>query len=142
MDRTNANRTGINNPTTTIQHRKLVDIKRMIILDKEIEQQWAVMPKQAIRFLKETPLDSLNAHSFVKFWSQPTLVEYTRGRRLSDGDTFIGRFREASFSIALNYLKLGKVQEARALILNGTFLIECAVSIRTISSIMSCGLAQ
>ena len=94
------------------------------------------MPKQAVRFLKETPLDSLNAHSFVKFWSHPTVVEYTRGRCISAGDTFIGRFREASFSIALNYLKLGKVQEARALILNGTFLIECAVSIRTISSVM------
>jgi len=77
------------------------------------------MPKQAVAFLLETPLNSLTLYGYAKFWLSPMVVDYTRSVRLA------GTVRDASFSIALNYLKLGKVQEARALTLNGSFILGC-----------------
>jgi len=77
------------------------------------------MPKQAVAFLLETPLNSLTLYGYAKFWLSPMVVDYTRSVRLA------GTVRDASFSIALNYLMLGKVQEARALTLNGSFILGC-----------------
>ena len=88
-----------------------------------IEGHWKSLPKGAREFLLETPPESLDLHGFAKFWSSPLGVEYAwssiKSQRLAT------RVRNASFSIALNYWCQGKMKESRALMLNGSFFIEC-----------------
>ena len=67
------------------------------------------MPKQILEFLLKTLLDSLNLYRFAKFWLVLMVFEYTRSWQLTGG------MHDASFLIVLNYLELGKVQEARTL---------------------------
>ncbi len=92
-------------------------------VQKAIERQWQTLPKGARAFLLETPLDSLSLCEFAKFWSSPFLVDYTRGK------SFPGGVHDASYSLALSYLRLGRVRDARALMLNGSFIMECMVSV-------------
>lgn len=82
-----------------------------------IDRHWDAMPEQAKTWLLET-LDFLSLHKLAKFWSCQSMIEYTRGG-------IAGSVCGASWFIALNYLKLGKVAEARALTLNGSFLHQC-----------------
>ena len=106
---------------------------------QEINRHWANMPKQAKTFLLET-LDPPSLHKLAKFWSSPSVIEYTRNDIACDRNTQVGSHMVLEFGrlgmswscfsswfIALNYLKLGKVQEARILTLNGSFLHQCFV---------------
>ena len=89
-----------------------------------IDRHWLyTMPKQAKCFLLET-LD-ISFHGLAKFWSSPSVIEYTRGGVSGRAGSTCG----ASMFVALNYLKLGKDLEARALTLNGSFFHQCLVSI-------------
>lgn len=54
----------------------------------------------------------------VDFWSEPRRIEQARGSCASS----IGG---SSFFLALNYLFLGELLEAQALLLNGSFMHEC-----------------
>ena len=85
-----------------------------------IDRHWEAMPEQAKKFLLDTK-DSLSLHKLTKFWSCPSMIEYTRGG-------IAGSVCGASWFVALNYLKLGMMSEARALTLNGSFLHQCFVS--------------
>ena len=78
------------------------------------------MPAQAKTFLLESK-QYITFHRLAKFWSCESIVEYARGG-------IAGSVCGASWFIALNYLKLGMVVEARALTLNGSFLHQCYVS--------------
>ena len=123
MARGNA-RSRVNNPIdNNVQKTKAPNnVETAQSIKKEIDHHWKLcMPTQAKIFLLET-LDFPSLHKLAKFWSSPSVIEYTR-RGVA------GNVCGASWLIALNYLKLGQVQEARALTLNGSFLHQCYVSI-------------
>jgi len=115
----NANRTPrANNSNTNIQKKKAPNnVQSVQNIQEAIDRHWESMPEQAKKFLLETR-DFLSLHKLARFWSSPSVIEYTRGG-------IAGSVCGASWFIALNYLKLGKVQEARALTLNGSFLHQC-----------------
>eukprot|EP00581_Thalassiosira_minuscula_P009788 CAMPEP_0183709412 /NCGR_PEP_ID=MMETSP0737-20130205/5462_1 /TAXON_ID=385413 /ORGANISM="Thalassiosira miniscula, Strain CCMP1093" /LENGTH=533 /DNA_ID=CAMNT_0025937507 /DNA_START=209 /DNA_END=1810 /DNA_ORIENTATION=- len=94
-----------------------LDVQTIHNMQEGIDRHWESMPPQAKVFLLET-LDYLSLHKLAKFWSCPSVVEYTHGG-------IAGSVCGASWFIALNYLKLGQVREARALTLNGAFLHQC-----------------
>jgi len=84
-----------------------------------IEQQWRLLPKGVRAFLLETPLHSLDLRGFVNFYT-------------GKGGIFTS-MREASFLLALGYNGQRKMREARALMLNGSFIIQCmATPMKTI----------
>ena len=125
MTRGNA-RSRVNNPIDIDNHAQKTkahnNVQSVQSIKKEIDHRWKVcMPQQAKMFLLEA-LDLPSLHKLARFWSSPSVIEYTRG-------VFAGNVCGASWLIALNYLKLGQVQEARALTLNGAFLNQCLVSI-------------
>ena len=86
----------------------------------EIDSHWASLPAQVRPFLLRK-LDYLGLHELARFWSHSSLIEYTRGG--VDG-TVCG----SSWFIATQYMKLGMLPEASALMINGSFLHECFVS--------------
>mmetsp|Transcript_24702 Transcript_24702/g.53529 ORF Transcript_24702/g.53529 Transcript_24702/m.53529 type:complete len:475 (+) Transcript_24702:212-1636(+) len=87
-----------------------------------ISGHWKSLPEQARGFLIETPIDSLTLHSFARFWSSPLVIGYALSYRPA------AIVRDASISMALNYLYTGKVKESRALMLNGAFMLDCVDS--------------
>eukprot|EP00584_Thalassiosira_punctigera_P007328 CAMPEP_0172539702 /NCGR_PEP_ID=MMETSP1067-20121228/10851_1 /TAXON_ID=265564 ORGANISM="Thalassiosira punctigera, Strain Tpunct2005C2" /NCGR_SAMPLE_ID=MMETSP1067 /ASSEMBLY_ACC=CAM_ASM_000444 /LENGTH=510 /DNA_ID=CAMNT_0013325427 /DNA_START=288 /DNA_END=1817 /DNA_ORIENTATION=+ len=117
----NANRMRANNPHQhhiNIQKKQAqCDVQSVHNINEAIERHWESMPDQAKTFLLGT-LDFLSLHKLARFWSNSAVVEYTRGG-------IAGSVCGASWFIALNYLKLGKISEARALTLNGSFLHQC-----------------
>lgn len=82
-----------------------------------IERHWESFPWQAKKFLLDT-LDKISLFNLLRFWSAPQLVEFTRGK-------VAGSICGASWYLALVYLKLGKIEESRALTLNGSFFQQC-----------------
>ena len=62
--------------------------------------------------------NNVTFHQFSKFWSTERIFGMRRAETL----------RDASFRIAINYLHMGKMKEARALMLNGAFAVEYMVS--------------
>lgn len=115
----NANRVRTNNPNANMMNKKKApnNVQSVHNIQDAIERHWQSMPGQAKTYLLET-LDFISLHKLAKFWSSPSVVEYTRGG-------IAGSVCGASWFIALNYMKLGKVAEARALTLNGAFLHQC-----------------
>mmetsp|Transcript_10798 Transcript_10798/g.19544 ORF Transcript_10798/g.19544 Transcript_10798/m.19544 type:complete len:487 (-) Transcript_10798:31-1491(-) len=87
-----------------------------------VAEGWKSLPEQARSFLLETPVESLTIHSFAKFWSSPRMIEYALNHRLAR------IVSDASMSIALNSLYLGKEKESRALMRNGAFFLDCMES--------------
>ena len=90
-----------------------------------ISEHW--VPVEAKEFLLSiSTLDyDLDIYALAKFWSRPSMRQYTVGG-------IAGGVCSASWFMALQYLKLGHVREARALALNGAFLHQCSVSIHMI----------
>ena len=90
-----------------------------------ISEQW--VPEEAKEFLLSiSTLDyDLDIYALAKFWSRPSLKQYTVGG-------IAGGVCSASWFMASRYLKLGHVREARALALNGAFLHQCSVSVHDI----------
>ena len=90
-----------------------------------ISEHW--VPVEAKEFLLSiSTLDyDLDIYALAKFWSRPSMRQYTVGG-------IAGGVCSASWFMALQYLKLGHVREARALALNGAFLHQCSVSIHII----------
>ena len=93
-------------------------------INEGINRHWESMPEEARKFIFEK-MDTLSIHQLAKFWSRPSVRQYTLGG-------IAGSVCGASWFIALQYLKLGHVREARALALNGAFLHQCSVSIHII----------
>ena len=88
-------------------------------INHSINKHWESMPEEARKFILEK--EDTSIHGFAKFWSRPSVKQYTMGNIASSGCG-------ASWFIALQYLKLGLVREAKALTLNGAFLDQCFVS--------------
>jgi len=134
MARGNANRgmrTNNQNQNNNIinKQKECSNVQAVQNVQDAIDRHWESMPPQAKKFILET-LDFLSIHRLTKFWSSPGVVEYTRGG-------IAGSVCGASWFIALNYLKLGRMSEARALTLNGSFLHQCYVSI-SVAILFSC----
>jgi len=90
------------------------------------DTHWAVLPPQAKRFILDLDLNNLNRNGvyeidifeLLEFWSLPQHIEYTRGKH---GSCATG----AAWHLALIYLEQNRVDEARALTINGSFIQQC-----------------
>jgi hypothetical protein len=89
-------------------------------LQRMLEQLWDRLPKQARQLLVEAA-QPVDLRALVAFWTLPMWREFARG-------TIALNLSDSSSLMALIYLKLGQVTEARALALNGAFIRQCAVS--------------
>ncbi len=113
----------------------LTDPRIRLNMKKQVEQlktkpQWKSMPKETQAFLLETPPNSLNLHSFHRFWTSGKVVKFINQQfinpvsKIAPGDVM----RDNCYSLALEYLNLKEVSAARALMLNGAFLHDSTVS--------------
>lgn len=116
-------RVGIGGSITNMyMHKKAeAEIKQPVVniknINDGINRHWESMPEEARKFIFEN-IDTLSIHSLTKFWSRPSVKQYTQGG-------IAGSVCGASWFIALQYLTLGHVREAKALTLNGAFLHQC-----------------
>ena len=103
-------------------------------IQEVIDRTWLYIPIEAKAFLFERIKSRryCGFHELAEFWSSPSVIEYTRGDITGRSGSVCG----ASWFIALNYLKLGKVQDARVLTLNGSFLHQCTVSIIAVTTVL------
>jgi hypothetical protein len=92
-------------PTTTTE-----------ILDA-IEFHWKNLSLDLKQFLLKNPQE-LSLRKFVDYWNNPVRVENT-------SPNIAASICGCSWYLALNYMTIGRVVEARALILNGCFLQQC-----------------
>ena len=98
-------------------------------LQEVVGRHWKSLPAQAKPFLLESPTSAIDIHGLANFWSNPSVVEYTRGGNAvaacgswsSPGVAECTRGGNAiascgaSWFIALAYLKNGMEKEARTL---------------------------
>ena len=89
---------------------------------KEIENHWVTINK-AVPQLKPFVNRLLNLRELVTFWSNPMVIEHTRGDNIS------GSICGELWIIATMYLNMAMIREAGASIINGSFLHQCYVSI-------------
>ena len=89
-----------------------------------IDYQWHLLKAQPDlkRFLLENPPE-LSLRKLVDYWSHPKRIVNAR-----NGGEIVSVTSGGSLFLALHYLFLGKVAEARALLMNGAFLGQCFVS--------------
>jgi hypothetical protein len=89
-----------------------------------IDRCWEPFPKHARQLLVDSarPVD---LHALAEFWSLPLRQDFTRGHVVARTAASLSG---TSWRLALTYLELGQVTEARALALNGAFLHQCSVS--------------
>ena len=85
-----------------------------------IEYHWKNLSLDLKGFLLTNPSE-LSLRKFVDYWTHPCRVEHT-------SPNIAASICGCSWYLALNYMNIGKVVEARALILNGCFLQQCYVS--------------
>jgi hypothetical protein len=104
---------------TTMQPKPTAERYVQEVIDG-IEFHW----KNASLDLKNFILGSLDDLSLLKF------VDYWRDRPESTSKTMAAATCGCSWYLALQYMSIGKCLEARALLLNGSFLQECYVSVR------------
>ena len=67
-------------------------------------------------------IPELSLRKFVDYWTHPSRIENTN-------PNIAASVCGCSWFLALNYMTIGKVVEARALVLNGCFLQQCYVSL-------------
>ncbi|KAL9188248.1 hypothetical protein ACHAXT_006626 [Thalassiosira profunda] len=87
------------------------------VLDS-IEYHWKVLSSDVKRFLLANPRQ-MDLRRLAAFWSQPQRADVAKGACAYS-------ISGASWFLALNYLFLEKLDEAKALILNGAYMQECA----------------
>ena len=110
------------------------NIKNQVLEQLKTKPQWKSMPKETQAFLLETPPNSLNLHSFHRFWTSGKVVKFINQQfinpvsKIAPGDVM----RDNCYSLALEYLNLKGVNAARALMLNGAFLHDSTVSSMTV----------
>ena len=85
-----------------------------------IYKQWQAFPAKFKDFIFQM-LDGLSLCKLLDFWLDPQYIGSTHGK-------IAGSLCGASWYLALVYLNLNKMKEARALTLNGAFLQQCYVS--------------
>ena len=86
-----------------------------------IEFHWKNLSLDLKNFLLKNPQE-LSLKKFVEYWTRPSKIENT-------SPNIAASICGCSWYLALNYMSLGCIVEARALILNGCFLQQCYVSI-------------
>eukprot|EP00581_Thalassiosira_minuscula_P014565 CAMPEP_0183714258 /NCGR_PEP_ID=MMETSP0737-20130205/8841_1 /TAXON_ID=385413 /ORGANISM="Thalassiosira miniscula, Strain CCMP1093" /LENGTH=553 /DNA_ID=CAMNT_0025943165 /DNA_START=354 /DNA_END=2015 /DNA_ORIENTATION=+ len=96
----------LNNAPTT--HEEILDA---------IEFHWKNLSMELKEFLLANPQE-LSLRKFVDFWTNPLRYENTN-------PNIAASICGCSWYLALNYMSIGKIVEARALILNGCFLQQC-----------------
>jgi len=82
-----------------------------------IEFHWKNLSLDLKRFLLASPQE-LSLRKFVDFWTAPS-------RRENTSPNIAASICGCSWYLALNYMSIGQIVEARALILNGCFLQQC-----------------
>lgn len=85
-----------------------------------IEFHWRNLSLDLKQFLLTNPAE-LSLRKFVDYWNNPVRVENT-------SPNIAASICGCSWYLALNYMGIKCVVEARALILNGCFLQQCYVS--------------
>mmetsp|Transcript_9005 Transcript_9005/g.15672 ORF Transcript_9005/g.15672 Transcript_9005/m.15672 type:complete len:519 (+) Transcript_9005:81-1637(+) len=87
---------------------------------KWIDSYWALVPRLAKYkpFLLKLLGTDKDFPRILKFWLSPTIIDYTRCWK-AEGLCGI------LLSLASNYLKLKRYDEARGLTINGAFLLQC-----------------
>jgi DNA-nicking Smr family endonuclease len=91
-------------------HRSPLDVQNAIKFHRD------TLTNEVCQFLLSNPP---NLRVFVEFWSRPMYSNLTSSRA---ADTICG----ASWMLALNHLFLNQVEAARAFMLNGAFIHQCA----------------
>lgn len=90
-----------------------------IVLSQEaIDRHWGVLPSEAKKFILGAANCMFPLWKLVNFWSLPPNIESTRGN-------LAGSICGAAWYLALVYLKQNRLNEARALTINGAFLHQC-----------------
>eukprot|EP00571_Detonula_confervacea_P009215 CAMPEP_0172320536 /NCGR_PEP_ID=MMETSP1058-20130122/40741_1 /TAXON_ID=83371 /ORGANISM="Detonula confervacea, Strain CCMP 353" /LENGTH=519 /DNA_ID=CAMNT_0013035817 /DNA_START=64 /DNA_END=1623 /DNA_ORIENTATION=- len=93
-----------------------------------IEFHWKNLSLDLKQFLLKNPHE-LSLRKFVHFWTAPSRAENT-------SPNIAASICGCSWYLALNYMSIGKIVEARALTLNGCFLQQCYnTSIEEISAV-------
>ena len=90
-------------------------------ISEAIEFHWKNLSLDLKSFLLKNPQE-LSLRKFVDYWNNPVRVENT-------SPNIAASICGCSWYLALNYMTIGQVVEARALILNGCFLQQCYVSL-------------
>ena len=88
-------------------------------MERHLRRDWESLPYQLRRFVLDQHQNCISLNDLVKFWSNPTMAEYTRGSAAK-------RVCDALWSLAKEYLPISS-SKARALTLNGSFLRQCLV---------------
>lgn len=89
-------------------------------LQKVVDRHWELMPKPThTLLLGRTPV---NLQTLTNFWSHPQWRDFTRGNVAAS-------MSGTSWLLSLTYLKMGQIKEARSLLLNGSFIRQCGVSV-------------
>lgn len=86
-----------------------------------IDEKWIAFPPQVKSFILDSPNGSFTSSSLLDFWSNPEMIECTRGG-LASG------IYVSAFDLALVHLQAGMYKEARALTINGSFIHQCCNS--------------
>lgn len=85
-----------------------------------INFHWKNLSLDLKNFLLTSPSE-LSLRKFVEYWTAPSRIENT-------SPNIAASICGCSWYLALNYMQLGDIPAARALILNGCFLQQCYVS--------------
>ena len=99
----------------TFGHRSYQDVQ------DAIDYHWKTLSEEVKVFLMENPSE-MNLRKLLDFWTSPHQIECTGGK-------IAASMCGSSWYLALNYICIGKLMEAKALILNGAFLHQCCVSL-------------
>ena len=92
-------------------------------------RHWVPQEAKELLLSISTLDNNLDICALAKFWSRPSVKQYTVGGIACS-------VCSASWFMALQYLKLGHVWEARALALYGAFLHQCSVSIHILLAVL------
>mmetsp|Transcript_985 Transcript_985/g.2107 ORF Transcript_985/g.2107 Transcript_985/m.2107 type:complete len:644 (-) Transcript_985:238-2169(-) len=106
----------VNNNLLPIQNNNNPGSDTQEVLDV-IEFHWKNLSLELKSFLLKNPQE-LSLNRFVDFWSSPIRIESTY-------PNIAASICGCSWYLALNYMSICKIVEARALILNGCFLQQC-----------------
>eukprot|EP00578_Thalassiosira_sp_NH16_P002003 CAMPEP_0181130940 /NCGR_PEP_ID=MMETSP1071-20121207/30142_1 /TAXON_ID=35127 /ORGANISM="Thalassiosira sp., Strain NH16" /LENGTH=584 /DNA_ID=CAMNT_0023217065 /DNA_START=111 /DNA_END=1861 /DNA_ORIENTATION=- len=86
-------------------------------IEDAIEFHWKNLTSELKRFLLQNP-NELSLKKFVEYWTHPSRID-------SASPNIAASVCGCSWYLALNYMSIGRVAEARALVLNGCFLQQC-----------------
>jgi DNA-nicking Smr family endonuclease len=110
------NISGSNNPNSILPPASLGQRSPQDV-QETIDYHWTNLSPDLKIFLLTNP-SKLSLHKFVDYWSSPDHIHNTN-------QNIAASICGCSWYLALNYMFIRKVVEARALILNGCFLQQC-----------------